>query len=129
MKHLKTLTLSALLCVGLLASNALAQPGEGMLDFKVARMQEKLGLSDEQANKVYEIFTQLHEKDSCRELKTFSERRDCRDKKRGEVDAQLATVLNKEQQEKFAEFHKDRKKQMGKRGGGMRGDCPMQDRE
>lgn len=115
MKHLKTLTLSALLSFGLFASSAIAEPPrEGMLDFKVARMQENLKLSDEQANKVYDIFKQLHEKDSCRDLKTFTERRDCMKGKKGEIDAKLATVLSKEQQEKFAEFHKERGAWKGK---------------
>ena len=129
MKHLKTLTLSALLSFPLLVSTAGAQPREGMLDFKVARMQEQLKLSDEQANKVYDIFSQLQEQGSCREMKTFTARRDCMKDHKGKIDEKLATVLNKEQQEQFAEFRKDRANRMGKRGGGMRGDCPLQAQE
>jgi len=122
MKNHKTLILCGLLSLPLMAGQADAQPRNqagprpGMLDSKVARLQEQLELSDKQANQLYDVFKQKQDQGVCRKLEAFSERRDCKKANREGMDKTIASILTKDQQEKFNEIRNER------RGGGS-GDC------
>ena len=95
--------------------------GEFKLDRKVARMQKKLNLTDEQADEVHGIFEEVRGEYNCRDYEKFSERKNCRQERKTRVKSALEGVLSEEQVSQFEQMRKDRKKnkrgRKGKRGG------------
>lgn len=120
-----------LCCLALLLSfsaNAYAFPERdggkfkrGFLDRRVERMQNKLNLSDEQANQVSDVLSKAHEvREKCDSLSQFTARRDCRKTHREQVKQKLSSILSPEQQAKMKEMKK-KWKENRKHHGGFRG--------
>ena len=74
-----------------------SRPFGGNLEDKVARMQEQLGLSDEQAADVLAIFEVAREDTTCRDLEDIDARMECIQAKRAAIDEELALVLTDQQ--------------------------------
>jgi Spy/CpxP family protein refolding chaperone len=100
--------------------NAAADGGKGhrldRLDRKVSKMQEKLNLSDTQADSVYKILKDAKNGEKCKGEK-FSERKQCRLEKRAAVKKKLSEVLTPEQQAKFEELRAKREEHRKERSG------------
>lgn len=99
--------------IGLSHGIATAQmQGQGMqgrgVEMRVQFLQDRLGLSDDQADKVSVLLETEMGKSNCREESTFSKRRACREKKRSEMDEKLKTIFSSEQQTQFAELRTNR---------------------
>jgi len=89
-----------IVCVGsllLLSSLAVAEPQGNRLGKRAARLQERLGLSDAQAEEVSKIFQAAKQTGNCRQIENRGQRRACWQKKRQEINKQLGTVLTEEQ--------------------------------
>ena len=102
-------------------SIAFAGPHQGKmkqrgLDHKVSRMQENLGLSDEQADQVYDVLKNTRGQFDCGSKEKFSQRKACRAESRAAVKAELAKVLSAEQQAKMEQKMKERKEHWKGRG-------------
>ena len=104
------------------AENKGQRNGKGKnLDHKVMKMQKKLELSNEQADKIYAILNEARESrgegdSSCKDLESFSERAQCRESKKSAVKNSVGAVLNDEQKVKWTEMQEQRKERKGKRG-------------
>lgn len=117
----------ALLMTGLIllaTATVQAQPfdRQDMVDQRVGRMQQRLQLSDEQANKVADILGKEMEQAPCRSVNDFTARKVCREQHRESVDQKIAEVLDEKQAKEYREmkeFRKTRREEMqGKRGQG-----------
>lgn len=100
---------------------AVAQPRgmgspEKFADHMVSKLQDRLELSDEQANKLATFVEESTEQGKCHELATYSERRDCRATKKEACDAKILSILNDAQKVKFEEFKKEREERKGMHG-------------
>lgn len=93
----------------LLSTPAIAGPHGGRMEKRVARLQERLGLSDAQADEVFEIFQEAKQTGNCRQLEDRSQRRACWQEKRQAIDEELATVLTQEQLAELEAFRAERK--------------------
>ena len=123
MKKLKLLGV-LLIGVGILVftSSAVAGPGtvcsHGGGDWalkKTERMQERLGLSDEQANKVYSIFSEgKTAKEKCKALESFTAKRDCLQSKRDAKKTAIAAVLNDKQKTEYEAMQAELKERHGR---------------
>src|SRR5262245_7509714 len=90
-----------------LPSNVFAHPEGGLHHGRRAEMMKKgLGLTDEQAKQVRDIFQSTHGR--CID-KPEAERADCREKLRTERRQQLAQVLSPEQMQKLQELKEKRR--------------------
>ena len=89
------------------------------LKHRVARMQENLGLSDEQAADVLAIFEAARADDSGREIEEQEHRRECFADKWASVEAQLMVVLTAEQFEAWDEMREERRARRAARRGGQ----------
>ncbi len=88
------------------------------LEMRVHRMQEKLDLSDKQADAVYDILKKAKSGPKCKGEK-FSEKKRCRVERRAAVHAEISALLSPEQREKLEkmkEKREERRKKRGKRG-------------
>lgn len=112
-KFSKLIVLSLISAFMALPLTATAERGHGprghhkgkSLFQKVGKMQKKLDLSDEQADKVFEIFKSAKKsKGQCKEAETFSAKKACMEEKRAGIDSQVSAVLNDEQKAKFTEM-------------------------
>ncbi|MDD2942687.1 MAG: hypothetical protein PHC51_06950 [bacterium] len=116
-----------LLMTGLIlltTATAQAQPfdRQEMLDRRIDRMQQRLNLSDEQANKVADILGKEMEQAPCKSVNDFTARKVCRDQHREAIDRKIAEVLDEKQVEAYRqmkEFRKSRREEMqGRQGQG-----------
>jgi len=88
----------------------------------LGRMQQQLDLSDEQADKLYELFQEGRKNSNCKELKKFSERRKCRESGKESFKAAAKQVLSEEQFAKFEAMKEKRKERWkNRRNEGERG--------
>jgi len=103
---MKKLTLlCSVLLLALFSSSAVADHHGGKkksLDFKVSKMQEKLDLSDDQADEIYALMKSSKKNSGCKDLEVFSERKACRKSAREAVDSKINALLTEEQQTEFA---------------------------
>lgn len=81
-----------------------------MAQRRVEKMQEHLNLSDEQADKIYNIITTKQSQGACRSLTNFSDKKKCRMANREALKSEIDSVLNPEQKKKAKEMHEGRKK-------------------
>ncbi len=120
MKVLKSLLLTSL-CVLLPLSTSMAEGGRGHkgkkmnLDKRIEKMQEKLDLSDEQADQVYDIMKNRKKNSSCKNLESFTERKNCRAASKEAAQSEINALLTPEQQQKFAEMKEKRKERKQRR--------------
>ncbi len=127
----RLLTTTSLLCLTLflfiISQNLHAQPGGGRIEDRVARLKERLKLTDEQTVKVKEIYTTAQTdiqkyRDSIatgnrEEMMLFAMER------MKKTDAQIDSVLTVDQKKIYEEVKKEREEQMRSRWqnrGGMR---------
>ncbi len=114
MKSLRMLGLVASLgSLVALSAPAGAEPSHGhhggdRLERRVARMQERLGLSDEQADEVAAIFQEAHQNGGCRQIEDATQRRACHQEKRQAIGEEIATVLTEEQLAEFEAMREER---------------------
>ena len=109
----------------LLSTPAFAQPGFSHRErggdpalMRTMLLQERLKLSDSQANQVYELLSETKKSQPCQEAKTFTEKRDCHQATRAKVREEVAKLLTPEQKTDFEEMEKrrhDRKSEFTKR--------------
>ncbi len=129
MKNLKILSLSvavaSLICLPALAESGAAGKHKGRkgmnLDKMVSKMQDRLELSDDQADKVYGIMKKAKDgrkekSQECKNLEKFSERSNCRKGSRAGVESEIAAVLTPEQKAKWEEGKKNRKEKGRRKG-------------
>lgn len=102
-----------------------AEPGRGhhdhhrgdRLEQKVDRLQERLGLSDEQTSEVTAIFQEAHQNGSCRQIEDRIQRRACHQEKRQAIGEEIATVLTEEQRVEFEAMREERRARREQRRG------------
>lgn len=112
------------LLIGFILVTALAPAQQRMGDRggrdeeQVKRMKEKIGLTDDQAAKVKEILKKAREEARA----AFEQNNSDRDTRRNAMlkrveksDAEIMTLLTKEQKIKFEDFKKERQKEMQER--------------
>ncbi len=87
----------SLCCLVLMSSPVEAGPFGGSLEDKVARMQEQLGLDEQQAADVLAIFEAAREDTTCRELDDIDARMECMQAKRAVIDEALGDILTEQQ--------------------------------
>lgn len=105
-----------------LAAPVGAEPGHGhhggdRLERRVDRMQERLGLSDEQADQITAIFQEAHQNGGCRQLEERSQRRACHQEKRQAIGKEIASVLTDEQLVEFEALREERRARWEQRRG------------
>ena len=91
--------------------------GGDRLERKVDRMQERLGLSDEQADEVAAIFQEAHQNGGCRQIEDRTQRRACHQEKRQAIGEEIATVLTEEQLVEFEAMREERRARREQRRG------------
>ncbi len=92
-----------------------AQPRGNRVDNQVKRLQEKVGLTDDQAAKVRTILQKAQESMRAEFEKSDADRdarREAMRKRTEQTDAEIEKLLTKDQKTKFAEFKKERQKEM-----------------
>lgn len=100
-----------------LCSTASAEGHRGKGDFamhRTAKLQKHLDLSDEQANKVYEVFKSVKKDSNCKDKETFTEKRDCRMAKKESIRKELSAILTEEQLTELDQLHEKRKERRKK---------------
>lgn len=116
MKLLKVIGLGlSLCCLVLMSSPVEARPFGGSLEDKVARMQEQLGLSDEQAADVLAIFEAAREDTTCRELDDIDARIECIQAKRAVIDEALGDILTPDQLDDLQALREERRSRSHRR--------------
>ncbi|MCC6219792.1 MAG: hypothetical protein IT291_00970 [Deltaproteobacteria bacterium] len=104
----------AVCAVMVLSTPVLAERNGKWVDQKIERLQAKLELTDDQANQIAEIFSQMKKDNKrCNSLNKFSERRDCRQAKHDEKVKKVQSVLNDKQKTQFEEMRKNWKGDKG----------------
>ena len=116
MKLLKVIGLGlSLCCLVLMSSPVEAGRFGGSLEDKVARMQEQLGLDDQQADLVLAIYETALADTTCRELDDLDARMDCIQLKRAAINDELALVLTPEQFEDLQALREERRSRSHRR--------------
>jgi Spy/CpxP family protein refolding chaperone len=108
-------TLAIILVLG-----SFAQPrnGEGRMEAQLKRLQEKVGLTDEQTVKVKEILQKSREEARKAFENGDGDRESMREmmmKSRERTDAEIMKLLTKEQKPKFEALRKEQQKEMQER--------------
>lgn len=109
------LIISAILSLGV---SAQPRGGEGRGDAQVKKMQEKVGLTDEQAAKVKAILQKAREEARNAFENGDVDREAMREmmmKSREKTDAEIMKLLTKEQKPKFEQYRKEQQKEMQER--------------
>ncbi|MFZ4619251.1 MAG: Spy/CpxP family protein refolding chaperone [Bacteroidota bacterium] len=109
------LIVSAILSIGVLAQ---PRNGEGRGEAQLKKLQEKVGLTDEQTAKVKEILQKAREEGRKAFENGDGDREAMREmmmKSREKSDAEIMKLLTKEQKPKFEAFRKEQKKEMEER--------------
>ena len=132
MKSLRMLgviaSLGSLVVLSAPAAPVGAEPGPGhdghydhhggdRLERRVDRMQERLGLSDEQADEVAAIFQEAHQNGGCRQIEDKTQRRACHQEKRQVIGEEIATVLTEDQLAEFEAMREERRARWEQRRG------------
>ena len=99
----------SLCCLVLMSSPVEAGPFGGSLEDKVARMQDQLGLSDEQPADVLETFEAVRTDTTCRELDGIDARMECIQAKRAVIDEALGDILTDQQLADLQALREERK--------------------
>ncbi len=103
----------------ILSLTVFAQPrGENRGDAQVKKMQEKVGLTDEQAAKVKAIMQKAREEARSAFENGDVDREAMREmmmKSREKTDAEIIKLLTKEQKPKFEQYRKEQQKEMQER--------------
>ena len=99
----------------LLSVPVVAGPHGGHMERRIERMQEWLGLSDEQAEDVRLIFQQVRHKGQCRQIEDSDARRTCIRAKREAISEELSAILTEQQLEEFEAWRAERKARWGER--------------
>jgi aspartokinase-like uncharacterized kinase len=105
----------SLCCLVLMFSPVEAGPFGGSLEDKVARMQEQLGLSDDQADLVLAIFETARADTMCRDLGDIDARMECIQEKRAAIDEELALVLTPDQLDDLQALREERRSRSHRR--------------
>ena len=90
--------------------------GVHKLDKKVAKMQQHLELSDEQAEAIHKIYSSKFEMKACADVESFTERKACRMQQRDTVNAQIMAILNEVQQVNYTNYRENNKKSYKNKG-------------
>ena len=127
MKSLRTLgVIASLGSLVVLSAPVGAEPGSGRrggnhggerLERRVDRMQERLGLSDEQADEVAAIFQEAHQNGGCRQMGDVTQRRACHQDKRHRIGEEIAAMLMEEQLVEFEAMREERRTRQEQRRG------------
>jgi hypothetical protein len=80
-------------------------------------MQERLGLSDEQADEVAAIFQEVHQNGGCRQIDDRTQRRACHQEKRQAIGEGIASVLTEDQLAEFEAMREERRARWEQRRG------------
>ena len=100
---------AALTVVVVLSTPVVAEPPGDRMARRIERMQERLGLSEKQAEDVRLILQRARHNGPCRHSGDVDSRRACRRAKREAVNEELAAILTQQQLEKFQALRAERK--------------------
>ena len=105
----------SLCCLVVMSSPVEAGPFGGSLKDRVARMQDQLGLSDEQAANVLGTFESTRTDTTCRELDDIDARMECIQARRAVIDKALEDILTDEQLEDLQALREERRSRFQRR--------------
>lgn len=112
---MKRSIVTVLLCIAVFCTAVAAQPRGNRVENQLKRLQEKVGLSEDQAAKVKTILHKAQESMRAEFEKSDGDRetrREAMRKRTEQTDAEIEKLLSKEQKPKFAEYKKERQKEM-----------------
>lgn len=97
---------SLVIRLGILALTCSAWAGTALAEENALKLKQELGLSDQQAGNVDEIFKQARNDQTCAKAKEGKDKKQCWKTKKQGMNKDLESVLNADQMAKLKKMHK-----------------------